>query len=346
MVRTRTFKDEVVVMTKIPSAAAPIAFSLLLAGMGTFLLGSDPSTSLPLFDQPVAGKLSGIERIAETTNLTGATASSDRARLNRAGLTQTFLDDFKQFSWYAEDLPGTPTGGGTWRTNFGYQGPQGLGSRTLPNNKELELYVDRAFRGTASAPLGLNPFHITDRGLEITAERAPEDIRPKMWNYQYTSGLITSQFSFHQQYGVFEIRARMPKGRGFWPAFWLTPVDRSWPPEIDILEILGHEPTKVYSTAHTKQDGKHSALAVTAQIPDSSLDFHTYSVDWEKDNITWYFDDVEIGHIPTPADTHKAMYIIACLGVGGGWPGNPDASTVFPNTYAIRWIRAYQRGPS
>ncbi len=272
-----------------------------------------------------------------------AEAQSKGAPLNRDGLVTTFSDDFAKFSWYAEDLPNVPPGGGTWRTNFGYAGVQDINSRTLASDGEMQIYVDRGFRGTATEPFGINPFHITRTGLEISADRAPDSIRPSIWNYQYTSGLMTTQPSFSQLYGVFEIRARVPKGKGLWPAFWLLPANRSWPPEIDVFEILGNDPTVLHTNAHSKASGKHTDAPSVIHIPDASADFHTYAVDWEADEIAWYFDGVEVARKPTPADMHTPMYMLANLGVGGYWPGSPDAFTAFPAILAIQWIRAYRR---
>ncbi|MBV9430395.1 MAG: glycoside hydrolase family 16 protein [Hyphomicrobiales bacterium] len=263
--------------------------------------------------------------------------------LDRKGLIKTFDDEFTSFSWLAEGAPATQPGKGTWRTNFGYAGVQELGSRTLGSNGEKQVYVDPGFRGTGERPLGINPFHIADGALEIIADKAPEDIVPRIWNYRYTSGLITTQRSFSQLYGVFEVRARMPRGQGLWPAFWLLPTDRSWPPEIDVLEILGNQPTVLHTNAHSNASGKHTDAAAVVQVPDSSAAFHTYSVDWEKDEIKWYFDGVEVARAPTPADMNKPMYLLANLAVGGNWPGDPDSSTHFPAAFAIKWIRAWRR---
>jgi beta-glucanase (GH16 family) len=73
------------------------------------------------------------------------------------------------------------------------------------------------------------------------------------------------------------------------------------------------------------------------------MGFHDFAVDWEPDEIKWYFDNVEIARKPTPPDLHKPMYMLANLAVGGDWPGKPDTSTHFPAIFAIKWIRAYQR---
>ena len=263
--------------------------------------------------------------------------------LDRRGLAKTFDDEFKTFSWYAEGVDKAPIGSGTWRTNFGYAGSQELGSRSLGSNGEQQVYVDRGFRGTADKPLGLDPFRVSKGSLEIVADRASPETSSRMWNYQYTSGLITTERSFSQLYGVFEIRARMPKGRGLWPDFWLLPADHSWPPEIDVFEYLGNDTTILHTNAHSNAGGKHTDAPGVIQVPDLSAEFHDYAVDWQKDVIKWYFDGVEVARAPTPPDMHKQMYMLVNLAVGGNWPGSPDASTKFPAALAIDWVRAYRR---
>jgi len=274
-----------------------------------------------------------------------ASGAGSGEKLDRRSLVKTFGDEFKSFSWYAEGLENGRKGGGTWRTNFGYAGTQDLGSRSLGSNGELQVYVDRGFRGTSAKPLGIDPFRVKDGALEIVADRAPQEVKPQIWNYAYTSGLITSQFSHAQTYGVFEMRARMPKGRGLWPAFWLLPVDHTWPPEIDVLEVLGSDLTTLHTNAHSNASGQHTDAPSVVHVADMSAGFHNYAVDWQADTIKWYFDDVVVAQSPTPSDMHKPMYMLANLAVGGHWPGNPDGSTPFPAALAIEWIRAYQHGP-
>jgi beta-glucanase (GH16 family) len=278
------------------------------------------------------------------TQIASLDPSRFQLELDRRGLVPTFADEFNEFSWYAEGLEDRPSGGGTWRSNFGYAPLQHRGSRTLGSNGEMQVYSDRGFRGTAAATLGIDPFRIVNGTLEIIGDKAPEHVKPFIYNYEYTSGLITTQFSFSQVYGVFEMRARLPHGRGLWPTFWLLPKDRSWPPEIDIFEILGQEPTVLHTNAHSKATGTHTNAAEVIRVADMSADFHTYTVDWQKDEIRWYFDGVEVARAPTPADMHKPMYILANLAIGGNWVGRPDKSTHFPAILTIDWIRAYRRG--
>jgi beta-glucanase (GH16 family) len=267
--------------------------------------------------------------------------SSIQIQLDRSGLVPTFSDEFDALSLDLEENGAQSKG--TWRTNFGYGGPSSLDSRTLVNNGELQIYVDRLFAGTAKAGLNLDPFRIVDGKLEIVAEPLKEDLRQFAWGRTYSSGLLTTKGSFSQQYGVFEIRTRIPHGKGLWPAFWLLPTDNSWPPEVDILEILGDNPKKLYVSWHSNAGGTHTSETKPIDVADASAEFHTYSVEWTKDAINWYFDDIEVATKSTPQDFHRPMYMLVNLAVGGGWPGSPDASTRFPATYSIDWIRAYAR---
>lgn len=224
---------------------------------------------------------------------------------------------------------------GVWRTTFGDGSVTGVGARTLQANKEVQLYVD-ADMADAQGKVGLDPFATKDGVLHITADRAPEALRPRLGGYAYTSGLITTQPSFRQTYGYFEMRAQLPRGKGLWSAFWLLPSDLSWPPEIDVMENVG-DPSKVYVTAHSKA-GKAKGIEKTIS-PDG---FHTYAVAWDPKELVWFVDGQEIGRQPTPPDMHKPMYMLANLAMGGDWAGVPDATTPFPATYAIDYIRAYR----
>ena len=158
----------------------------------------------------------------------------------------------------------------------------------------------------------------------------------------YRSGMIMSQHLLNQRYGYFEMRAQLPRGQGLWPAFWLLPSDGGWPPEIDVMEMLGHTPTTYYVSLHARPDGKPLDQVTAIQAPDLSAGFHVFGVAWQADRIRFYLDDVLVHAAPTPPDMHRPMYLLANLAVGGAgsWPGavGPGVSGV----YRIAWIRAWQ----
>ncbi len=159
----------------------------------------------------------------------------------------------------------------------------------------------------------------------------------------YTSGMVDSHGKFNFLYGYAEARFRVPKGKGLWPAFWMLPQDKSWPPEIDIMEILGDKPNLAYTTLHWGQENNSTGKVFNG--PDFSADFHTFAINWQPGLIIWTIDGVEV--FRTTANTpDKAMYVILNLAVGGAWPGSPDASTVFPSNFDVDYVRVWQQGQS
>lgn len=232
--------------------------------------------------------------------------------------------------WDAERNPA-----GRWRPDYGYQGRDGVGSYTLVSNGELQIYVSPYFRGGRGERLG-NPFRTEAGALSIIAARAND---PRLFGYGYTSGLITTRPSFAQTYGYFEMRARLPAGKGLWPAFWLLPADGGWPPEIDVMESVG-DPSKAYVTAHSKR-----AKAAGVEVKLTAGRFHTFAVAWDAKQLIWYLDGRETARQATPADLDRPMFMLANLALGGGWAGAPDATTPFPAKFTIDHIRAYRFAP-
>lgn len=244
-----------------------------------------------------------------------------------ATATLTFSDEFNTLSLWN----GTS---GTWSTKYPFAPVEG---GSLPSNGEQEWYINSMYAPTTS----VRPWTVSNGILTLTAQPASSSIQPLIGGYQYTSGMINTYNSFSQTYGYFEMRAQLPEGQGLWPAFWLLQTDMSWPPEIDVMEVLGHDMTTLYTAAHTNQTGTHTSQGGTIKVPDLSAGYHTYGVNWQADYITYYFDGVEVWKTATPADMHEPMYMIANLAVGGYWPGMVDGTTPFPAEMKIDYIRAY-----
>lgn len=221
---------------------------------------------------------------------------------------------------------------------------------TRPFNQEQEWYLraDHLVGGSGAALP--NPFSVHDGILTITAAPSDPALLPDLGGQPYTSGMINTSHSFSQTYGYFEMRAELPAGQGMWPAFWLLAKDGSWPPEIDVMEMLGHDPDTLYTSVHSLAPGQtagdHTLSQGTAQVADMSEGFHTYGVDWGPDSLAFYFDGQEVYRTPTPASLDKPMYMIANLAVGGTWPGDADATTPFPAHMNIDYLRAYQASPT
>ena len=173
----------------------------------------------------------------------------------------------------------------------------------------------------------------------------------------YTSARLKTQGKFAQKYGRFEARIKIPYGQGIWPAFWMLGDDiekKGWPKcgEIDMMENIGKEPALVHGTIHgpgysgDKGIGAPFELSASQRFAD---DFHVYAVEWEAKAIRFYVDD-HLYTTRTPADLpHGAkwvykhpFFILLNVAVGGGWPGNPDSSTVFPQTMLVDYVRIYR----
>ena len=134
----------------------------------------------------------------------------------------------------------------------------------------------------------------------------------------FWSGRAMTKNKFSFLYGKVEVRAKLPGSRGMWPAIWMLQSDGAWPPEIDIMEMLGDDPQRVYMTHHW---GKHKE-DLTDQTdffgPDFTDDFHTFTVEWQPHQIRWLIDDVE-RKVVTENVPNKAMYLILNTSVGGEW---------------------------
>jgi beta-glucanase (GH16 family) len=233
----------------------------------------------------------------------------------------------------------------TWTPHFD-GGYDWLVKRTLASNREEQIYVDPEYHGRGTVPLGLNPFRISKGVLSIVADRTPRSARDALYGFNYTSGLLTSRRSLVQRHGYFEMRARIPAGQALWPAFWLLPVDRSWPPEIDVLEVVGSQPEKMVMTAHWKGPAVNKASGCRIMLPSAAQRFHNFGVLWEPDRITWYIDRVPVASIATPQGFDKPMYMLVNLAVGGTMVGKAGPDTPLPAQLDVDHIAAWRLVPS
>lgn len=247
-----------------------------------------------------------------------------------------------------ENATGGRPGAPAWRSR--YRQP-----RKDVINQEKQIYMDVAFAGTSGRPLAVQPFRIADSILEIKAERAdPARVQPFIWDHRFTSGCITSELTHSQRYGYFEVRARIPRGKGFWPAFWLLPKSGAWPPEIDIAELSGARPTSIWSNVHPGAKAKPEAPAAPSAAPpgrwidgvaDITTEFHAYAMEWTPQRITCFFDGQPTSEI-TGHGIDEEMYFLANLAVGSHdphWIPDPDESTPFPSVLGIDYVRIYEK---
>ena len=151
--------------------------------------------------------------------------------------------------------------------------------------------------------------------------------------------------TFDFLYGWVEARIKLPKGQGFWPAFWLLPTDGSWSFEVDILEQV--DPTGRHLAQHLHaNNGAYDYTNAEGPGWDSGIDlttdYHVYAVNWTMDKIQWLVD----GKVTQETSTNVPnvpLYLLLNLAVGGSWPGNPDSSTPFPSSMLVDWVRVWQQ---
>jgi beta-glucanase (GH16 family)/putative cell wall-binding protein len=218
---------------------------------------------------------------------------------------------------------------------------------------------------------GDNNVTVKDGELIITAKK--EQSNDKYGGpYDYTSAKLKTKGLFSKQYGKFELRAKLPAGKGLWPAFWMMPEKElygAWAAsgEIDILEAWGSKTDTVRGTLHygemipnNKNTGKNSDQdpAFKAANPNfNTTDYHVYALEWEPGEIRWYID----GHLyqtqnswyskgvnqpvkyAFPAPFDKPYYMMLNLAVGGDWDGEPTAETLFPSSMAVDYVRVYEK---
>lgn len=204
-------------------------------------------------------------------------------------------------------------------------------------NGELQYYA----AGTDNASLDGNG------NLVIEARQQTREGR------QYTSARLKTEGKKTFTYGRLEGRMKLPSGQGIWPAFWML-GGTSWPNhgEIDIMENLGREPSISYGTIHGPGYSGAAGPSASYTLPGGAKfadDFHVFAVEWEANVIRWYVDDT-LYSTKTPADIggnnwvfDHGFFFLLNLAVGGEWPGNPDATTVFPQRFVIDYVRVCEK---
>jgi serralysin len=246
------------------------------------------------------------------------------AALDLSDYRLKFADEFNTF-----DRRPVGSSTGTWGTSFG----EGI-VRTL--NDEKQIYVEPEFKGSSSQALGIDPFSVENGILTITAEPVKPAADPYI-DKPYTSGMITTQATYSQLYGYFEMRADLPEGTGMWPAFW-TLFHQTPGAEFDIVEAYGVNPGNVFQTAH-QPNGPTQGFQVPA---DWTNGFHTYGLNWTADTLTFYVDGVATATMAN--SVHTPAYLIANLAIEGRPDRVADPSS-FPAEMKIDYIRAYEYAP-
>jgi beta-glucanase (GH16 family) len=336
------------------------SYVIATASAGVSATGSagDPAATFRVV-KPGGGELGPGGQLSLQTRLAGLFVSADQGGGGGMTADRAVADAWETFVLGA--APVTPPGGGdggdgtipgwtlVWRDEF--DGPAGVIDRNKWNletggdgfgNQELEYYTNRSDNVALDG----------QGALVITARRE------SFGGNAFTSGRINSAGHFSQAYGRFEARIQIPKGQGIWPAFWMLGAnigDVDWPGcgEIDIMENIGRELSTNHGSLHGPGYFGSKAITGKFELPDGgrlSDGFHDYAVEWEPNVVRWYVDN-QLYETRTPADLPAGgrwvydhpFFIILNVAVGGSFPGDPDATTVFPQPMKVAWVRVYKR---
>ena len=342
---------------------------------------NDTATAIPDTDSRINGIDSGFTygELNITPNQWGNSYNAGEFSISASSILgdNALIDESQYTLVFEENFDSLELENSRWNTAL-------LWGPYLPTNNEQQLYVDTL---GMHSEFSHSPFTLTGDSLKITATPTSESLfaptRPApdspLWmpnsyseynqnyasgspgdsgyspgyqesNVKYLSGIITSYGSFNMTHGYVEMRAKLPEGRGLWPAFWLLPQHYVKDvPEIDVMEFLGQDVDTIYHTYHYFDIENNWNLISTPSFPslsaDWTKDFHTFGMAWTPTEIVWYVDGDETKRI-TDSEyiiPNQAMHLLANLAVGGNWPGSPDESTQFPATFEIDYIRAYKK---
>ncbi len=248
------------------------------------------------------------------------------------------------------DKPGLPNAAKwDYETGFIRNHEKQFYTRARQENARVEngILVIEARKEKYQAP-SAGPTVRSSRGSRPTSGRAAAD---------YTSASLTTRGKAAWAHGRIEVRAKLPAGRGTWPAIWTLGTNigqAGWPTcgEIDIMEFVGFEPGVVHANIHTK---KYNHVANTGKgdkvsIPDASNAFHVYAVEWDAQKMDFFVDARKYftfrneGTGPDAWPYDKNQYLILNLAIGGDWGGQKGIDDkIFPQRYEIDYVRVYQK---
>jgi len=170
---------------------------------------------------------------------------------------------------------------------------------------------------------------------------------------KYTSASLITLNKECWQYGRIEVRAKLPQGKGVWPAIWTLGTNITqvgWPAcgEIDLMEFVGKETNNVHGTAHFAVAGKHQSDGGTMETAKPYAAFHTYAIEWTPDRIDFFFDHTNYHSAPVskagPLSENpfcKPHYLLLNFALGGSW-GGPIDDAALPQQYLIDYVRVYR----
>ncbi|MEO7922597.1 MAG: family 16 glycosylhydrolase [Chitinophagaceae bacterium] len=252
-------------------------------------------------------------------------------------------------------------------TNAGYDAPTSYPGYTLAwadefNGTTLNL-ADWSFENGDGCPgicgWGNNELeYYTSRPENLFFQDGKMIIEARKENYagkNYTSSKILTRGKKMFKYARIDIRAKLPRGKGIWPAFWMLPQNNvfgNWPKsgEIDLMEMIGHEANRTYGTLHFGPGPGSTQLGRNYTLPSGIFndEFHVFSLEWKQNQMKWLIDG-NVFSTYTNADFgtnnypfNEDFFLIFNMAVGGNWPGSPDATTYLPQWLIVDYVRVYQ----
>jgi len=325
------------------SATAPKDYT---AASGTITIAANQTTAeiaVQIKGDPTDTRQDNLEFTVQLSNPKNATLGVASAKgtivtengtnftTDNAGFTTPLTYPGMTLVW-SDEFSGNSLDQNAWNYEIG-NGSGGWG------NNELEYYTNST----------KNAF-VSNGNLIIEARKE------SIGGFNYSSARLTTQNKKSFTYGRVDMRAKLPKGKGVWPALWMLGsniVSAGWPAsgEIDIMELLGQDPSKAYGTLHYGASAAtHSSKGSSYTLNGTSFydQFHVFSMEWKQDEIKLYVDNVlyltvtktDLGSNPYPFNA--PFFFIFNVAVGGNWPGNPDATTIFPQRMFVDYIRVFQ----
>jgi len=245
-----------------------------------------------------------------------------------------------------------------WADEFDYEGlpdPKKWDyEEGFVRNNEAQFYT-RARKENARVENGM--LVIEGRREKYANPRYSPDAKGGRAAKQYADYTAASLITLNKtdwKFGRIEVRAKLPQGRGVWPAIWMLGSnirEVGWPAcgEIDIMEFVGHTPGFVHATVHFRKDGKHKSSGNRLAVEKPWDGFHVYAVEWFPDRMDFYFDAQKYHTFAmNQADDkddnpfRKPQYLLVNLALGGSWGGQID-DTIFPQKFLVDYVRVYQR---
>lgn len=226
-------------------------------------------------------------------------------------------------------------------TKWSYDAGDGCPDLCGWGNNELQFYTEKRSKNA----------RVEEGHLIIEAHREDYETR------NYTSARLLTRGKDAWKYGRFEIKARLPSGKGTWPAIWMLPENweyGGWPEsgEIDIMEHVGHEPNRVYATVHTEAYNHIEGTqdTDTLHISDAEENFHEYAIEWAPQSISWFVDGEQYSSFQNENATHKEwpfdqpFHLILNIAVGGNWGGAQGVDDdIWPQQMMVDYVRVYQK---